>query len=632
MKPSRPARNAYCLLLYMATLPLTAWFAWRNDGGTGLFRVFYLLSTWLAYTGIILIPAFLAAAGAYSRKLEKAPAWMTRTGKSLTVLLAFLTHLLLLADALMLAKFGYHVNGLVINLLTTPGGFESMGLESNTLLAAALGMMLLLAMHGGIMALATSCRRRNQAVSSRWTMAAARWGYPLLTTTALLFSLLSTGLADFQLNQNVLCSLDAYPFAPTMRMRHFLRRMGMQEPDRTELPQLARKNDYSGHVTYPLLPIARQSGRSRPNIVWLVGESLRADLLAPEIMPATWKLSARGWRFTQHYSGGHGTRQGMFTMFYGLYGNGWDKFLRSQRAPLLFDWLREDDYQFFCQTAARFSYPEFDRTIFSSLPASALYEDNDGKAWERDSRLADRVVDFLASREQQRPFFVFCFFESTHAPYTFSPENPLRQDFLPSINYATVSAKDAPRVYNRAVNAAHHLDNQLARIFAALENSPGLLDNTMVIITGDHGEEFYENGFLGHNSTFVQEQIQVPLVILAPGVKPSVYTDMSHHTDIVPSLAPWLGIVNPPADYAVGGNLFSPDYHRSHLIVSGWETAALVTTTQKLILPLGTKGSYFQRKITTLDDQPCKNAHDFYQANIKTLQQAQRDMFRFIEN
>jgi membrane-anchored protein YejM (alkaline phosphatase superfamily) len=49
-----------------------------------------------------------------------------------------------------------------------------------------------------------------------------------------------------------------------------------------------------------------------------VAESLRADALDPEIMPATTEFAARLLRFRAHYSGGNNTRMGMFAMFYGL--------------------------------------------------------------------------------------------------------------------------------------------------------------------------------------------------------------------------------------------------------------------------------------------------------------------------
>jgi membrane-anchored protein YejM (alkaline phosphatase superfamily) len=66
------------------------------------------------------------------------------------------------------------------------------------------------------------------------------------------------------------------------------------------------------------------------------------------------------------------------------------------------------------------------------------------------------------------------------------------------------------------INASNHLDYQFSRIISTLKKED-LLKETIVIITGDHGEEFMENGRWGHNSTFSQQQIRVPLLIHIPG-------------------------------------------------------------------------------------------------------------------
>ena len=318
----------------------------------------------------------------------------------------------------------------------------------------------------------------------------------------------------------------------------------------------------------------------------------------------------------------------MFSMFYGLYANNWNAFLRSSRSPLVLDWFKEDGAAFLCQTSAKFTYPEFDRTIFSGVKPEDMKEYGKGKAWERDIDNANAAADFIRRQKGESPFFLFCFFECTHAPYSFPENEALRKDYLQSINYALVSQKDASRLYNRSVNAAHHLDVQLDRIFKALEESEAL-DNTIVILTGDHGEEFYEKGRLGHNSAFTQEQMHVPLVLLAPGLKPNVYEGISHHTDIVPTLAPFLGVENPVDDYSVGGNLLDSGYRRNFFVSCGWDTAAIVTQTRKFVLSLGSRRLISQQTLTTFDDVPVKG-EDFIKDNIETVTKAQHDMTQFV--
>jgi membrane-anchored protein YejM (alkaline phosphatase superfamily) len=116
------------------------------------------------------------------------------------------------------------------------------------------------------------------------------------------------------------------------------------------------------HVHYPLAPLVRAEGHRDLNVVWLVAESLRADMLDPEIMPATTAFASRAVDFRRHYSGGNGTRMGMFSMFYGIYGSYWFSFLNETRGPALVDLMLDANYQPALYTSAVFSYPEFDKT------------------------------------------------------------------------------------------------------------------------------------------------------------------------------------------------------------------------------------------------------------------------------
>ena len=66
----------------------------------------------------------------------------------LCALVAFAIHLFLISDIVVLTMFGYHINGLVVNLFLTPGGVESMGLQTGNLVFIALSSILLYALAG----------------------------------------------------------------------------------------------------------------------------------------------------------------------------------------------------------------------------------------------------------------------------------------------------------------------------------------------------------------------------------------------------------------------------------------------------------------------------------------------------
>ena len=621
--------NVYLAVLYLLTLPITAGFLIGRYKGFDFWRGVYLASSWLAFTALVLLPLFVPRLLGCLPKLAN-----SKIGRStllvLTTVIAFAVHSLLFADLGMLSMFGYHLNGLVLNLLMTPGGFASMGLEWNTLgtlCAAALALFFA----EGLLVWFSFCSKKAEKIAGFFQthpyVLPSAWSAVAL---CLVLALLIVGVADYKSNANVLCAVETFPAFPALRMRKLLHFLGLEQPPREHSVQFAAQQRDNNNLSYPVSPIIRSTSHPKYNIIWLVGESLRSDMLNAKTMPATWNLAQRAWRFPQHYSGGHGTRESIFSMFYGLYGNCWHTFLRHSRPPLLFSWLKEDGYHFLCQTSARFSYPEFDRTVFAAMKDSELKEFDRGSAWERDIHSVDAALEFIRKQDVNQPFFLFCFFESTHAPYSFPEQGALHRDYVESINYATVSKADAPRLYNRSANAAHHLDGQIGRLLAFVAEKPHMAERTIILITGDHGEEFYEKGRLGHNSTFVQEQLRVPLVIAVPKMQPHVYEQMSHHTDIIPTLAPLFGVTNPAADFSVGGNLFDAKYNRRSFISCGWDTAVFATRTHKLLLPFGKKRFFSAQDLTTLDDAPCRDVETFYRENAAELGKAQKDMYRFI--
>jgi len=133
----------------------------------------------------------------------------------------------------------------------------------------------------------------------------------------------------------------------------------------------------------------------------------------------------------------------------------------------------------------------------------------------------------------------------------------------------------------------HHLDMQYGRIFDYLKQHQ-LLDNTIVILIGDHGEEFMEHGFWGHNSTFVDQQVRTPLVIYKPGSAPLVSDQMTSHMDVVPTIMPLIGVSNPSSDYSTGYNLLAGE-KRTHTYISDWDKVTYVDDDVKITQPVNAK-------------------------------------------
>jgi len=96
----------------------------------------------------------------------------------------------------------------------------------------------------------------------------------------------------------------------------------------------------------------------------------------------------------------------------------------------------------------------------------------------------------------------------------------------------------------------HFADRMLRRLFERLDAS-GSLDNTVVVITSDHGEEFFEHGNLMHSTTLYEEMLNVPLIIrLQGGQAGRVIEEPVSQADLTPTLLDLLGL--PPLESTDG--------------------------------------------------------------------------------
>ena len=144
----------------------------------------------------------------------------------------------------------------------------------------------------------------------------------------------------------------------------------------------------------------------------------------------------------------------------------------------------------------------------------------------------DGFLRWLSARQQRRPFFAFINYFDAHAPYLppppydvmFALKIPWREPRDPRDD-ALLSEKRSPlkigvKRRNAYDGSIAYLDYHLGLLFDELQKR-GVLANTLVIITSDHGEEFGEHGFIGHGLTLYWPSLHVPLVILFPSRVPA---------------------------------------------------------------------------------------------------------------
>ena len=114
------------------------------------------------------------------------------------------------------------------------------------------------------------------------------------------------------------------------------------------------------------------------------------------------------------------------------------------------------------------------------------------------------------------------------------------------MNFITYPIEKTPQVRNAFYNAIHECDRQLGRLAAALDEL-GLLDDTVLVVTGENGEAFHELGSVGHAREPIEPAIHVANVLHAPNLlKPGREDYPFEHVDLVPTLLQLAGLPASP--------------------------------------------------------------------------------------
>ncbi|MDZ7735115.1 MAG: DUF3413 domain-containing protein [Gammaproteobacteria bacterium] len=303
-------------------------------------------------------------------------------------------------------------------------------------------------------------------------------------------------------------------------------------------------------LDYPLKPLACNQPAPHYNTLLILVDAMRGDSLRPEWTPNMSTFAGKASNFERHYSGGNSSRIGVFSLFYGLPATYWSDFDNLQLPPVLVDQFQTSDYRFGMFTSKPMYRPtNLDRTVFASLEKMPGVPDG-GKDYELDRNITDRWLDWLDRQDTAQPFFGFLFYDSLN-----------HQDFPP--DYPRIAEPDngSELARKRAdyATSVHFIDSLVGEVLADLRQR-GLLDETVVVISSDHGQEFDDSGlgYVGYGSNYSRHQLHVPLIVHWPGREPERVTKRTAHRDIpVTLLTRLFGCSNPPGDYSTGADLFT---------------------------------------------------------------------------
>jgi len=321
---------------------------------------------------------------------------------------------------------------------------------------------------------------------------------------------------------------------------------------------------------------------NQPNVIFVKIESLRHDVVnlrhqGLEVMPQLNALAHDGLHLTRAYSPTTHTDYSDVSVLSSLYP------LRSRLhhyyeatdpwpKTLIYDVLKSAGYATAIVSAENFGWGRMDKFLVSpyldlfydaersGAPTRLLPQDS-GFAHEvragglragllDDQLVTDTALDWISAQvSRSRPFFLYLDLQSSHFPYllpsgTESPFQPSTINF--NVSFVSYPIEKTEVVRNAYYNGAHECDKQLGRLVTKLRELDKL-KNTILVIYGDHGEAFHENGYVTHAGQPIEPVARTACVLYAPRfILPKVEDYPVELTDLVPTVLGLMGLPTHP--------------------------------------------------------------------------------------
>lgn len=265
------------------------------------------------------------------------------------------------------------------------------------------------------------------------------------------------------------------------------------------------------------------------------------DCLSNERMSIAQVLSKNGYTTAAFHSNPHLSAAYNYDIGFNVFSDSFENKFFSSRFNIFKKW----------GDSARF------RTLFSFM--MKLYSHVYGKRtfevpYERAEGIARKAIDWLQGSSSN--FFIWVHFMDPHWPWIppkdflnemVSIEEANRLWWKMSINYQSLSHEELRKLIGLYDCEIRYVDHALGDFLRVLKER-GLYDNSIIILTSDHGEEFEEHGDIGHHSLKMYEElIHVPLVIKFPNglYKGTIANDLVSLLDLAPTIVERLGIDKP---------------------------------------------------------------------------------------
>ena len=493
----------------------------------------------------------------------------TKLGRTVAFGLTWILLIALVTDTFVYQQYRFHINWAMIDLALVGGN------EVFTFSVAMMIRMVLLIIVLGIMAAVLvwgATKNRGKAL----------WPCVVILTSYLCVNLVNAYSVAQNIKSITVLS-DRVPLYYPIRANTFLSRFGLVV---LQEEQINRPNVFTA-FRYPLNNVVYGKGENL-NVVIVAIDSLRSDVVTPEIMPNLTKIAKGGISFQDHYSSGNATRSGIFGLFYGLPPSYWQAALSSSTSPALMNGFIDAGYDIGVFSTATLKRPEFYSTVFSRVRPLRMGSEGSSGVIDRDIESIKDFENWLSNRDVNQKFMSFVFLDSVHAVAVPESEQLPYKNYWEDINHLELGPDFDPVPYfNRYKNSAYGADILIGKILDILRDKK-LLSNTVVVVTSDHGDEFNDSGlnYWGHNGNFSQAQIKIPLVMYWPGINAQVVKHRTTAYDVSATLLKKvLAVQNPLEDFGVGQDLFDSK-PRVVFFVGSYSEDAIVAGDEVLLIKM----------------------------------------------
>ena len=315
----------------------------------------------------------------------------------------------------------------------------------------------------------------------------------------------------------------------------------------------------------------------KPNIYIFVIETLRKDFIQTEQAPFLTYLCENYITSKNTFSNANSTQNSWFSIFHSSLPFHWKKMREEPlHGSLVIQQLHQEGYKMHAFCSSDLTYFDMDQMIFGKdrKYLSSILEEGPNReiqSWEKDLRLVKHFQNLLTQKQyHQGQVFIF-FLDATHSEYSF-PENT-HTKFTPivdRIDYLTLNQSNLNCIKNRYKNAIYFIDTLIKNCFETLE-SHNLLDDAVIAITGDHGEEFFEEGALFHGTHLNDYQTSVPIILKCQSYNPKDEKKLLTHIDIFPTIFDYLAPNHPILQKFDGKSFFNK---KQEILVQGLQNGA----------------------------------------------------------